>query len=84
MLWVQVKLFWVQMNPFAPLSRRYWWQQLPSSHFGGQAGVGMNGNYTDKLSMVARDHYILKIQCIHGLVGGDKEHCHANLLALFL
>ena len=36
----------------------------------------MNGNYTDVLSVVARDRYI---QCIHGLVGEDKEHCLAAL-----
>ena len=31
------------------------------------------------LSVVARDHYICKIQCIHGLVEEDKEHCLAAL-----
>ena len=31
------------------------------------------------LSVVARDHYISKIQCILGLVGEYKEHCLAAL-----
>ena len=34
---------------------------------------------TDALSVVAIDCYICKIQCIHGLVGEDKEHCLAAL-----
>ena len=33
----------------------------------------------DALSVVARDGYIHKTQCIHGLVGEDKEHCLAAL-----
>ena len=52
---------------------------MPSSHFGGQANTGINGNYTDALSVVARDRYISKIQCILGLVGEYKEHCLAAL-----
>ena len=54
-------------------------QPLPSSHFGGQANAGINGNYTDALSVVARDRYIHKIQCTHGLVGEYKEHGLAAL-----
>ena len=33
----------------------------------------------DALSVVARDRYISKIQCILGLVGEYKEHCLAAL-----
>ena len=44
-----------------------------ASHFGGQANTGINGNYTDSLSAVARDRYI------SGLVGEYKEHCLAAL-----
>ena len=47
---------------------------MPSSHFGGQANTGINS-----LSVVARDRYISKIQCILGLVGEYKEHCLAAL-----
>ena len=36
--------------------------------------MGINGNYTDVLSVVARGCYIHKIQCTHGLVGEDKEN----------
>ena len=55
------------------------WQPSPSSHFGGQANTGINGNYTDALSVVARDRYISTIQCILGLVGEYKEHCLSAL-----
>ena len=41
--------------------------------------MGINGNYTDALSVVARDRYISKIQRILGLVGECKEHCLAAL-----
>ena len=41
--------------------------------------IDLHGNGCHALSVVARDHYIRKIQCIHGLVGEDKEHCHAAL-----
>ena len=61
------------------LINQHIWQLLPYSHFGGQANTGINGNYTDTLSVVARDHYISKIQCILGLVGEYKEHCLAAL-----
>ena len=39
----------------------------------------MGTTYTDALSVVARDRYISKIQCILGLVGEYKEHCLAAL-----